>query len=562
MGRTLFWYIFRDLVWVFLLASGALAGIMSFGGLLRPLTKYGLDLSQVGQMLAYFLPAMTNYSWPVAAVFAAVFVYGRLSADNELTAARAAGISYLSLIMPSVLLGLGVSLLSLVFLWFVVPESFLRAERVVYGNLARLVVSEVERTQRLTLHSGDEQVVVFARSARVVDPPADQPGRQAVELSDVAIVRYAPQASRRAMPVPEDFYLARTAYALIEMSDDPGSPVMLSASLIDGAKVPRPVSNQTTASVQAAIRSSSFGPYPLTSELRESMRYMNIRQLLALSATPELSSRLRRMLADLTRDDQQAEMAREFGRRLGSGDRRIELVGDVETVEVFAGVIEPRVEGSVVTIESGDRDNPGLRVRWGGSGAIDALARSVRLDVRIDPTNRRANVSVDLLDAVIFVDGQATNRQSIERRLSIELPPEIAAMTQTRVASFLDSPSLGDAGKARIRGRLVAQQNRITGELHSRLAVAGSCLLLPLVGATLGMFFRSGNFIGAMALSTIPAVLAVVLVVAGRHTAANVPSAVSADFANPLTMGLVILWSGNALVLTAAASLYHRLSRT
>ena len=47
MGRTLFWYIFRDLVWVFLLASGALAGIMSFGGLLRPLTKYGLD--QIGR---------------------------------------------------------------------------------------------------------------------------------------------------------------------------------------------------------------------------------------------------------------------------------------------------------------------------------------------------------------------------------------------------------------------------------------------------------------------------------------------------------------------------------
>lgn len=562
MGRTLFWYIFRDLVWVFLLASGALAGIMSFGGLLRPLTKHGLDLSQVGQMLAYFLPAMTNYSWPVAAVFAAVFVYGRLSADNELTAARAVGISYLSLIMPALLLGLGVSLLSLLFLWFVVPESFLRAERVVYGNLARLVVSEVERTQRLTLHSGDEQVVVFARSARVLPPPVDQPRRQAVELSEVAIVRYAPPASRRAVPVPADFYLARTAYAVIEMPDDPASPVMLTASLVDGAKVPRPLSGRTTSSVQAAIRSSSFGPYPLTSEMRESMRFMNIRQLLALSATPERSSRLRRMLADMTRDDQQAAMARDLAGRLSSGERRIELVGDAETVEIFAGAIDPKVDANTLTLESGNRENPGLRVRWGGDGAIDAMARSLKLDVRIDPASQRANIAVDLLDAVIFVDGQATNRQSIERRLSIELPSDIAAMTQTRVAEFLESSALAEPGKARLRGRLVAQQNRIAGELHSRVAVAGSCLLLPLVGATLGMFFRSGNFIGAMALSTLPAVLATVLVVAGRHTAANVPYSVGLDFANPLTLGLVILWSGNALVLTAAVTLYHRLSRT
>ena len=54
MGRTLFWYVFKDLFKIFMMASGALAGIMSFGGLLRPLTQQGLDASQVGKMLTYF----------------------------------------------------------------------------------------------------------------------------------------------------------------------------------------------------------------------------------------------------------------------------------------------------------------------------------------------------------------------------------------------------------------------------------------------------------------------------------------------------------------------------
>src|SRR3954453_21804157 len=94
MSRTLFFYIFKDLVRIFFLTSGALAGIMSFGGLLRPLTEHGLDASQAAKMLSYFMPAMSTYSLPIAALFATTMVYGRLAADNELTACRAAGISF------------------------------------------------------------------------------------------------------------------------------------------------------------------------------------------------------------------------------------------------------------------------------------------------------------------------------------------------------------------------------------------------------------------------------------------------------------------------------------
>src|SRR3979411_307550 len=107
MSKTLFWYIFRDLLRIFFMASGALAGIMSFGGLLRPLTENGLDASQVAKMLTYFAPAMTTYSFPVAALFAATMVYGRLSADNELTACRASGISFLSMTKAAVGRGCG-----------------------------------------------------------------------------------------------------------------------------------------------------------------------------------------------------------------------------------------------------------------------------------------------------------------------------------------------------------------------------------------------------------------------------------------------------------------------
>src|SRR3954454_8094825 len=138
MSRTLFWYIFKDLLKIFFLASGCLAGIMSFGGLLRPLTEHGLGPGQVARILGYFMPAMQTYSLPVAALFATTMVYGRLSADNELTACRAAGISYLAVSLPALVLGLVAALTSLLFLCFVVPVFTFKVEKVVYANLANL----------------------------------------------------------------------------------------------------------------------------------------------------------------------------------------------------------------------------------------------------------------------------------------------------------------------------------------------------------------------------------------------------------------------------------------
>src|SRR5215218_8247821 len=118
MSKTLFWYLLKDLLRIFLLASATLAGIMSFGALLRPLTQHGLDAAQVGMILSYFSPAMTTYSLPIAALFATTIVYGRVSADNELTACRASGISHMSIALPALALGLFVALFSLLMLSF------------------------------------------------------------------------------------------------------------------------------------------------------------------------------------------------------------------------------------------------------------------------------------------------------------------------------------------------------------------------------------------------------------------------------------------------------------
>src|SRR5688572_28475837 len=163
MSRTLFLYVFKDLLRIFVLTTGALAGIMSFGGLLRPLTEHGLDAAQVGKVLTYFLPAMMTYSLPISALFATTVVYGRLAADNELTACRAAGISYRSIAAPAMVLGLTVAITSLLFLCFIVPNFSLKVERVVYSNLAQLIANQIERTHQIKF----DKTTIFAQEAAV-----------------------------------------------------------------------------------------------------------------------------------------------------------------------------------------------------------------------------------------------------------------------------------------------------------------------------------------------------------------------------------------------------------
>src|SRR5215213_8568319 len=215
LSPTLFWYIFKDLLKVFMLTNGALAGILSFGGLLRPLTEQGLEAWQVGLLLTYFTPAMTAYSLPIAALFATTVVYGRLSADNEVLACRAGGLSHLSLALPASILGLLVAVISALLLLFIVPIYTLKIEHVVYSNLAKIIANDIERKHQIRLPGMN--LTVFARSAYLPQSQTPDAFDQQVVLVNPTIVTFDqpyagdkdPQKAR--IQVPKEFHTAGEA---------------------------------------------------------------------------------------------------------------------------------------------------------------------------------------------------------------------------------------------------------------------------------------------------------------------------------------------------------------
>jgi lipopolysaccharide export LptBFGC system permease protein LptF len=556
MGPTLFWYIFKDLLRIFLLTSGVLAGIMSFGGLLRPLTQQGLDIGQVGEILSYFMPAMTTYSLPIAALFATTMVYGRLGADNEILAARAAGISHLALALPAFVMGALVAFISLILLCFVVPLLMLQAERVVFSNVARIVTTAINRTHQIQLEQGSDRVTVFARDAQILPPDPSRPTDQAVSLESPTIVTFEPQARSDTKPrVPRDFWIADRATAYITQSQD-GEELMMRAVLEGGAKFSR----ASSGGMQGGVGLTEFGPVPFPSLVRENTKFMDITRLLQLLKDPGQSRRVRQVLREFIRTEQRQTFYEQVRSEL-SGSEFI-LAGASESYTIQAAGATTRIADGELIIESPPRTRLVRLIQdRDGRNVLTVEARRLKLSALPDGTKKLLYVSMELQDALVRVGNETpTPRAAFPRATVAPMPPELIALESRDARYYVTEAEAAPEQQRTLHRALVVLSNSILSETHGRASFAVSCLILVLVGCALGMMFRSGNFLGAFALSVVPALICIALIVTGQHTCENVPRTLSAA-ANPLNLGLALIWSGNIAVLILAGVLLGRLQR-
>lgn len=168
-----------------------------------------------------------------------------------------------------------------------------------------------------------------------------------------------------------------------------------------------------------------------------------------------------------------------------------------------------------------------------------------------------ATVTIDPADG----EPVTTEGRPFERRALVEMPPELAALTDSG-RELLEETTLEGGDIDYVEARLRRQTNAVYAEIHARVSFAISCLILPVVGGVLGMLFRSGNFLTAFAVSVVPAMLSIVLIVVGQTVAENLPEKLGPDrWSQTLAVSLPLIWLGNTLVAAAAVWLLMRLRR-
>lgn len=115
MLKTLNWYIAKNFMMTFLTAIGVLTFGMTGARLIKvfEFISAGVDSSAAFKFLLYVLPVALSFTIPWAALVSIMLVFGRLSADNEITAMRACGVSILQIVAPIIALTFGLSCICL-----------------------------------------------------------------------------------------------------------------------------------------------------------------------------------------------------------------------------------------------------------------------------------------------------------------------------------------------------------------------------------------------------------------------------------------------------------------
>lgn len=110
--KTLNLYVTKSFVVTFVMAMSVLTFCMLGARFFKEFfekVSNGLPISEAGMLIVYLLPGILSWTIPWTTLVAVMLVFGRLSADSEITAMRACGISILQIISPILLMVLGLT---------------------------------------------------------------------------------------------------------------------------------------------------------------------------------------------------------------------------------------------------------------------------------------------------------------------------------------------------------------------------------------------------------------------------------------------------------------------
>jgi lipopolysaccharide export LptBFGC system permease protein LptF len=544
---TLHSYILRELLKTFGLTLAALTALFTMGGGLYNVVRLeGVSAGDVVGFIPILIPIVVTLTMPMAALFAATMVYGRLAADNELQACRAAGINVHRLMLSVILLAVFVAAFSLLVGNFVVPGFMQRIDDFARSNVRDLVAQQLQ--QKGFIHrgrSGEDRYTITAEKVLSVSDAA----LRAKGFGLASGLHYLLITNPTFLHVDRNGELVRFTVArnVLCVFDTRVVPLEVTFHVQGGEDF-------EVGKRAVRIDQQQIGPVevPLPSPMR--LTFTDLRHLWhwrqAPWEIPRMQDDLRRFLADLTR--RRFAVYCEERLRQGGVLRLVDEYG--QQYALTAKSAQGGALGAVLThghVEARTAD-----------GTLKSVYEAERVELNTVPLPKRTIMEIRLVRAaeqdVLEYDVRAGVKSSPRRKesLSIDqvlLPDDVLAEMQPYTAQTVldpDAPlpldeSLGDRRLSLQKG---AQEllRKVVSTINFRLSYASSVLVTLLMGAALGIVFRGARALAAFAVSLIPTFTVIFLLVLGQKLTED---------AKTTQIGPLVAWGGLVLALWADAAI-------
>ncbi len=194
-------YVFGELTRAFLFVLSAVTVLTVFAGVVQQALEKGLSIEHTLLILPYIIPSMLPFTIPAALLMTVCLVYGRMAGDHEVTAAKAAGISVMSLLWPSLGLGAVLSLFSLVLTDQVIPWAEGQIEKTIVRAMEDILFERLRSANGFQDPKHGISITVAGVEGRELIRPHIEIGkRQAGEKPDRMTTLRAESASIQLQP--------------------------------------------------------------------------------------------------------------------------------------------------------------------------------------------------------------------------------------------------------------------------------------------------------------------------------------------------------------------------
>ncbi|MFQ5592265.1 MAG: LptF/LptG family permease [Phycisphaerae bacterium] len=505
-------YIFREMGKVFLLTAVTMTGVIGLGGGLLKMIKLGeMSPGQLFRLMALVLPVAAALTLPIAALFSAAATYGRLSADNELTACRSGGINIHLLFIPTLVISLLSAAVTFGFINFLIPGMVRNLNEFIATDVGAMIQRRLNRPRGITLGG---RFRIHADSSAI-----DASDASRAVLRKVAFVEVDQDEWVR-------FGTAREVDLKFERED---KRLRVAGRMRDLSFYDRKAARFFD------VEEQDIPTNELPAVVPQEIKFLNLWEMLYHWRHPDAwrdvkdeLARLRQAVARRFVYDELLERWQLSGGLVLEDERgrwtitssappmRIPRDGGVE---LATARIEEHAHGLVRTITAGR--------------AVLELAAASASDY--------GDIRIEVYDANLQAEGASVYRAKAvlgpvavpaELMRKVEQMPEELLMSGRFTEGESDAIAERRARTAAVRGETV---RRIVATLSERCAFSASVFVLVILGAALGIVFRGAHVVMAFGISFVPSLLVIVMIVMGKQMAHNAATHVP---------GLLVMWAG------------------